>query len=75
MHTHELQSRHMKRKTLPKKTQVTASKYNGIWEEMTDRIEEQKTNLMSLALLFHFLYAQHVSGINMSIIKSLRLFC
>jgi len=32
-----------------------------------------KTNLMSLAILFHFLCAQHVSGINMSIIRSLRL--
>ena len=28
---------------------------------------------MSLAILFHFLCAQHVSGINISIIKSLRL--
>ena len=30
---------------------------------------------MSLAILFHFLCAQHVSGINISIIRSLRLFC
>jgi len=30
---------------------------------------------MSLALLFHFLCAQHVSDINISIIMSLRLFC
>ena len=30
---------------------------------------------MSLAVLFHFLYAQHVSDINISIIRSLRLFC
>ena len=30
---------------------------------------------MSLAILFHFLYAQHVSDINISIIRSLRLFC
>jgi len=29
---------------------------------------------MSLALLFHFLCAQHVPDINVSIIKSLRLF-
>ena len=28
-----------------------------------------------LLLLFHFLCAQHVSGINISIIRSLRLFC
>ena len=37
--------------------------------------EEWKTNLMSLAILFHFLCAQHVSDINISIIRSLRLFC
>jgi len=30
---------------------------------------------MSLAILFYFLCAQHVSDINMSIIGSLRLFC
>jgi len=30
---------------------------------------------MSLAILFHFLCAQHVSDINISIIGSLRLFC
>ena len=30
---------------------------------------------MSLAILFNFLRAQHVSDINMSIIRSLRLFC
>ena len=30
---------------------------------------------MSLAILFHFLYAQHVSDINISIVRSLRLFC
>jgi len=30
---------------------------------------------MSLAILFHFLCAQHVSGINISIIRSLWLFC
>ena len=38
-------------------------------------IVEQKTNLMSLAILFHFLYTQHVSDINISIIRSLRLCC
>jgi len=31
-------------------------------------------SLMSLAILFHF-FAQHVSDINISIIRSLRLFC
>ena len=30
---------------------------------------------MSLAILFHFLCAQYVSDINISIIRSLRLFC
>ena len=30
---------------------------------------------MSLAVLFHFLCVQHVSDINISIIRSLRLFC
>ena len=30
-------------------------------------VEELKTNLMSLAILFHFLCAQHVSEINTSI--------
>ena len=38
-------------------------------------VEELKTNLMSLAILFHFLCAQHVSDINISIIRSVRLFC
>jgi len=30
---------------------------------------------MSLSILFHFLCTQHVSDINISIIRSLRLFC
>jgi len=30
---------------------------------------------MSLAILFHFLCAQHVSDINISTVRSLRLFC
>ena len=38
-------------------------------------LEEWKNNLMSLAILFHFLCAQHVSDINISIIRSLRLCC
>ena len=41
----------------------------------TLNVEEQKTNLMSLDILFHFLCAQHVSDINISIIRSLRLCC
>jgi hypothetical protein len=38
-------------------------------------VEEWKTNLMSLAILFRFLCVQHVSDINISIISSLRLCC
>ena len=38
-------------------------------------VEEEKTNLMSLTILFHFLCAQHISDINISIIRTLRLFC
>jgi hypothetical protein len=37
--------------------------------------EECKTNLMSLAILFRFLCAQHVSDINIPVIRSLRLCC
>ena len=36
-------------------------------------VDEWKTNSMSLAILFHLLCAQHVSDINMSIFRSLRL--
>ena len=36
-------------------------------------VEEWKTNLMSLVILFHILCAQHVSDINISILRSLRL--
>jgi len=43
--------------------------------KLTQSVEEQKTNLRSLAILFHFLCAQHVSDINISIIMSLRLCC
>ena len=38
-------------------------------------VDEWKTNLMSLAILFHLLCAQHVSDINISIFRSLRLCC
>jgi len=37
------------------------------------RLDEWKTNLMSLAILFHLLCAQHVPDINISIFRSLRL--
>ena len=36
-------------------------------------VDEWKTNLKSLATLFHLLCAQHVSDINISILRSLRL--
>ena len=36
-------------------------------------VDEWKTNLMSLAILFRLLCAQHVSDINISIFRSLRL--
>ena len=36
-------------------------------------VDEWKTNLMSLAILFHLLCPQHVSDINISIFRSLRL--
>ena len=38
-------------------------------------LEEFKTNLMSLAILFHFLCVQHSSDINISVIRNLRLCC
>ena len=38
-------------------------------------VEQKKTYWMSLAILFHFLCAQRVSDINISIIRSLRLCC
>ena len=38
-------------------------------------VEEWKTSLMSLAISFHFLCAQHVSDINISILRSLRPCC
>ena len=36
-------------------------------------VDEWKTNLMSLAILFQLLCAQHVTDINISIFRSLRL--
>jgi len=45
----------------------------GFFEHDYEIVEEWKTNLMSLAILFHLLYAQHVSDINISIFRNLRL--
>ena len=47
----------------------------GSCQRTSCMVEEWKTNLMSLAILFHFLCAQHVSDINISIFRSLRLCC
>ena len=38
-------------------------------------VEDWKTNLLSLAILFHFLCAQHIWDINISIFRSLQLCC
>ena len=49
-------------------------KFSPLWNKKKI-VEEWKTNLMSLAILFHLLCAQHVSDINISIFRSLRLCC
>ena len=49
--------------------------YNVIGPCIIVIVEEWKTNLVSLAILFHFLRAQHVSNITISINRSLRLCC
>ena len=36
-------------------------------------VEELKTNLMSLVVFISLIFAQHISNINMSIFRSLRL--
>jgi len=43
--------------------------------DIQESLKNKRPTLMSLAILFHFLCAQHVSDINISIIRSLRLFC
>ena len=56
--------------------------HQGVWGHWLERAAsnnftrnyEDKTNLMSLAVLFHFFCAQHISDINISTIRSLRLF-
>ena len=54
---------------------VDKNKKAAIWQyvNVSDIIDEWKTNLMSLATLFHLLCAQHVSDISVSIFRSLRL--
>ena len=51
------------------------SDFNCNLKESKVLVEEWKTNLISLAILFHFLRAQHVSDINVSNIRSLRPRC
>ena len=46
---------------------ISAYNHNG------SSVDKWKTNLMSLAILFHLLCAQHVSDINISIFRSPRL--
>jgi len=43
--------------------------------DVQESLKNKRQTLMSLAILFHFLCAQHVSDINISAIMSLRLFC
>ena len=58
---------------------INCNKLLKEWINLTQHqkkiVEEWKTNLMSLAILFHFLCAQHVSDINITTIRSLRLCC
>ena len=56
------------------KLQCECPNYN-VGVQTTIWVEEWKTNLMSLAILFHFLCTQHVSDINIFILRSLRLCC
>ena len=44
------------------------TKKKGRYVKHVEEVDEWKTNLMSLAILFHFLCAQHISDINISII-------
>jgi len=48
------------------------STYTNSFMSISDQLylKNKKTNLMSLAILFHFLCSQHVSDINISIIRS-----
>ena len=44
------------------------------WPELYLLVDECKTNLLSLAILFHLLCTQRVSDINISIFRRLRLY-
>ena len=58
--------------TVPLSRLYCHSMETGVFQ-IIKMVEEWKTNLMSLAILFHFLCAQPVSDINISIFRSLRL--
>ena len=64
-------------KISPKTASVLTTNFENLITQKNDEIiiDKWKTNLMSLAILFHFLCAQHVSDINISIFRSLRLCC
>jgi hypothetical protein len=50
--------------SLPAATAKELSLYSIITTHTIMQVEEWKTNLMSFAILFHFLHSQHVSDIN-----------
>jgi hypothetical protein len=52
---------------------VTLARLSYLKVNRNAAVDEWKTNLMSLAILFHLLCAQHVSDINISIFRSPRL--
>ena len=61
----------LRNKTLKSTVLLQAESQWSTW----NIVEEWKTNLMSLAILFHFLCAQQVSVINITVFRSLRLCC
>ena len=77
LHTHWDYCEKEKKKKLRRKLQISNNERatQQAAEPTFRSVEDWKTNLMSLAILLHFLCAQHVSDISISIIRSLRLFC
>jgi len=59
----------------PTSTETRWGQENSLLGKDESKVEEWKTSLMSLAVLFQFLCVQHVSDINISIFSSLRLCC
>jgi hypothetical protein len=58
-----------------RKMKTEIKTYSLNCRQIHEIVEEWQTNLMSLVILFHFLCTQHVSDINISVIRSLRLCC